>query len=62
MANRKLALEWLYRELRKAKIALGHAESRPGVAREELDNLQRKIGVLDYLTTLVNKEPVEEDA
>lgn len=60
MANRKLALEWLYRELRKAKIALGHAESRPGVTREELDNLQRKIDVLDYMTTLVNKEPVEE--
>jgi hypothetical protein len=54
------ALEWLYRELKKAKIALGHAESRPGVTREELDNLQRKIDVLDYLTTLVNKEPVEE--
>lgn len=58
---RKTALEWLYRELRKAKIALGHAESRPGVTREELDNLQRKIDVLDYLTTLVNKEPVEEE-
>lgn len=57
---RKLALEWLYRELKKTKIALGHAESRPGVKREELDNLQRKIDVLDYLTTLVNKEPVEE--
>ena len=58
---RKTALEWLYRELKKAKIALGHAESRPGVTREELDNLQRKIDVLDYLTTLVNKEPVEEE-
>lgn len=58
---RKLALEWLYRELRKAKIALGHAESRPGVAWDELENLQRKIDVLDYLTTLVIKEPVEEE-
>ena len=58
---RQLALEWLYRELKKAKIALGHAESRHGVTREELDNLQRKIDVLDYLTTLVNKEPVEEE-
>ena len=50
----------MYRELKKAKIALGNAESRPGVAREELDNLQRKIDVLDYMTVLVNKEPVEE--
>ena len=61
MANRNVALDWLYRELRKAKIALGHAESRPGVTREELDNLQRKIDVLDYLTYLVIKEPVEEE-
>lgn len=58
---RKTALNWVYRELQRAKIALGHAESRPGVPREELDNLQRKIDVLDYLTTLVNKEPVEEE-
>ena len=58
---RQLALDWLYRELKKAKIALGHAETRPGVTQEELDNLQRKIDVLDYLTTLVNKEPVEEE-
>lgn len=58
---RKTALEWLYRELKKAKIALGHAENRPGATREELDNLQRKTDVLDYLTYLVNKEPVEEE-
>lgn len=61
MANRKLALEWLYGEMRKTKIAFGQAESRHGVTREELDNLKRKIDVLDYLTTLVNKEPVEEE-
>lgn len=61
MANRKLALEWLYGELRKTKIAFGQAESRHGVKQEELDNLKRKINVLDYLTTLVNKEPVEEE-
>lgn len=58
---RKTALEWLYRELRKAKIAFGQAESRHGVKQEELDNLKRKIDVLDYLTTLAIKEPVEEE-
>lgn len=56
---RKTALEWLYRELRKAKIALGHAESRPGVAREELDNLQRKIDVVDWVIPLVIKSEDE---
>ena len=61
MNMRQKALKWLDRELKMAKIALGHAESRPGVTREELDNLQRKTDVLDYLTYLVNKEPVEEE-
>lgn len=59
--NRKLALEWLYRELKKTKIALGHAESRPGVTCEELGNLHWKIDVLDYLTYLVIREPVEDE-
>lgn len=61
MNMRQKALEWLYRELKRSKIALGYAESRPGVTQQDLDNLQRKIDVLDYLTTLVNKEPVEEE-
>lgn len=46
------ALSFLYRELRAAKIALGRAEGRPGVTREELDNLQKKIDAIDYLTPL----------
>lgn len=58
---RDIALKWLYGELRKTKIAFGQAESRHGVKQEELDNLKRKIDVLDYLTTLVIKEPVEEE-
>lgn len=58
---RDIAQKWLYGELRKTKIAFGQAESRHGVKQEELDNLKRKIDVLDYLTTLVNKEPVEEE-
>lgn len=58
---RDIAQKWLYGELRKTKIVFGQAESRHGVKQEELDNLKRKIDVLDYLTTLVNKEPVEEE-
>ena len=56
---RQLVLEWLYREMKKTKIALGHAESRHGVTREELDNLQRKIDVLDWVIPLVIKAEVE---
>ena len=55
---RENALQYLYRELKKAKIALGQAESRPGVLIEELENLQNKVEVLDWLTVLVNKEDV----
>lgn len=60
MNMRQKALEWLYRELKKAKIALGNAESRPGVTREELDNLQRKIAVIDWMIPLVIKAQEEE--
>lgn len=58
MTTREKALEYLYRELKKSKIALGHAETRAGVTHQELENLQNKIEVLDWLTTLVNKEDV----
>lgn len=46
------AQKYLYKELKNAKIALGRAETRPGVTQEELDNLNRKIAVLDWLTPL----------
>lgn len=60
MANRKLALEWLYGELRKTKIAFGQAESRHGVKQEELDNLERKITAIDWVIPLVIKEDDDE--
>lgn len=50
---RDQALEYLHRELRKAKQAYGQAEHRPGVMQEELDNLQRKVDALDYMVPLV---------
>ena len=46
---RQKALEWLYKELKKTKIALGHAVTRPGVTDEELNNLANKITTLDWL-------------
>lgn len=58
MTTRDRALQYLYRELKKAKIALGQAETRPGVTSQELENLQNKIDMFDWLTVLVNKEDV----
>lgn len=51
--KREEALRILYKQLREAKLALGHAENKPGVKQEELDNLQRKIAVIDWMIPLV---------
>lgn len=51
--TRDHALEFLYKSLKKAKIALGQAENRSGVTHEELETLQNKVALLDYITPLV---------
>lgn len=58
--KREDALRFLYKHLRESKIALGHAENRPGVKREELDNLERKIAAIDWIIPLVIKAQEEE--
>ena len=50
----------LYRKQKRLKIALGNAERRPGVKRDELDNIRRKLDMVDYLIVLVNKEDVKD--
>ena len=50
---REDALRFLYRELKAAKIALGRAETRPGVTADELENLERKIAAIDWILPLV---------
>lgn len=57
---REDALEFLYRELKSAKIALGRAETRPGVTAEELENLERKIAAIDWILPLVIKEDTDD--
>lgn len=58
--KREEALRFLYKHLRESKIALGHAENRPGVKQEELDNLQRKIAAIDWIIPLVIKAQEDE--
>ena len=60
MSKREDALRFLYKHLRESKIALGHAEGRPGVKQEELDNLERKIAAIDWVIPLVIKEDDDE--
>ena len=47
------ALEYLYKQLKDTRISLGHAERRPGVTDEELDNLRAKIDILEYSAAAV---------
>ena len=46
------SLYYLHKELRSAKIALGHAESKPS-AEEEKRNLERKIAMLEWTFDVV---------
>lgn len=48
----------LYKRQKRLKIAYGNAERRPGVKPVELENIQRKLDIIDYLIGLVNKEDV----
>lgn len=61
MSVREDALRFLYKELRLAKTALSHAESKPNVTGEELENLRKKIRAVDWLTPLAIKAEDEDD-
>lgn len=50
---RQQALEWLYKQLRKKRQALGTADKRPGCTAEELANLQRHIEIIEYICGVV---------
>lgn len=49
---RLIALRLLYKELKKAKIALGHAELRQNNEAER-NNLKQKIDTLDWIISVV---------
>lgn len=57
---REEALRFLYKALKDAKIALGRAENKPNAKQEELDNLQRKIAVMDFIIPLVIQAKEDE--
>ena len=51
--NNSTALNWLYDQLRRKRISLGHAETKPGVTAAETEGLQRSIEILEWLTAVV---------
>ena len=48
-----IALEYLYKELRRERTGLGRAEKRPGHTDEEIRNIHRKIDILEYIIGIV---------
>lgn len=47
------ALEWLYGQLKKKRIALGNAESKPNTPKEETDNIRSAIEVIEWIIAKV---------
>lgn len=50
------ALDYLYSQQKKAKMALAHAELKPGVMAEEIENINKKLEAIDWLISVVSKE------
>ena len=51
--KRDKALEWIERQIRQARQALGRAEYKPGVKPDELENLRAKIELLEFISGAV---------
>ena len=47
------AYEYLCREIRRKRIALGQAEQRQGVRPEELENLMVSIETMEWISQVV---------
>lgn len=50
------ALDYLYRSQKKAKIDLGRVENKPGRTSVEIENINRKLEILDWLIGVAIKE------
>ena len=50
------ALEWLYRQLKKKRIALSRAEQKPNSAERELNDIRSAIETIEYIIEVVLKD------
>lgn len=46
---REKALKWLYGQLKKERIALGRADSKPNSSRDEIEHLEQAIEVIEWI-------------
>jgi hypothetical protein len=49
------ALEWLQKQLKKKRIALDKAESKPNTPQVELDNIQSAIDSIEWIIAEIMK-------
>ena len=58
MANNKhmQALDWLYRNLKKKRMALSYAEKKPNVLTDEIDSIKSDIEAIEYIIGVVVSE------
>ncbi len=54
------ALQWLYAQLRRERVALGRAEKRPGHTEVELHNIMAKIDILEWIIGIVEAKGENE--
>lgn len=50
------ALDWLYKQLKQKRIALGRAESKPNVNSSEIADIQWAIEILEWIIAEVLKK------
>lgn len=51
--KKRKALEWVEKQIKETRQALGRAEYRPGVKPEELENLRGKLELLEWISGAV---------
>lgn len=52
----ELALKWLYKQLKKKRIALGHAEQKRNAG--EIEDIKQSIEIIEWIIDVVLKEGV----
>lgn len=59
--NYKIALAWLYDQLKKRRIALGCAERKKNAPAAEIENIKSTIEVLEWLIGRVLESEGEQN-
>lgn len=45
----QIALDWLYRQLKKKRMALGNAEKKPNISDSEIADISSAIDIIEYI-------------